>query len=130
MSPLTLFLGKLIGVYCVIVALTLMAHKHTTVDAIRSLLGNPPLLLLVEVLGLMAGLATVIGHNIWSGGALAIVITLLGWLVTIRGAALLALSQDAKMKLFEALRYEERFYAYMGAILAFGIYLTIAAFGA
>jgi hypothetical protein len=64
------------------------------------------------------------------GGALAVVVTLIGWLVTMRGAVLLVLSEDVKLKLFEALRYEERFFVYMGVTLILGIYLTFAAFSA
>ena len=56
----------------------------------------------------------VVGHNIWSGGALPVVITLVGWLMAIRGAGLLALSPDATIKLVQALRDEELFYGYMG----------------
>jgi hypothetical protein len=130
MSPLTIFLGKLLGLYCIIVALALMAHKQSAVAAVNALIRNPPLLLLVEVLGLAAGLAVVLGHNVWSGGALPVAITLLGWLMAIRGAVLLALPQDAVMKLFEALRYEKLFYVYMAVTLVLGVFLTIAAFGA
>src|SRR5271165_3540561 len=114
MLPLTIFLGKLIGLYCIIVALAMMAHKQSAVAAVNALVRNPPLLLLAEVLGLAAGLAMVLGHNIWSGGALPVVISLLGWLIAIRGAGLLALSPDAVIKLLDALRYEKLFYFYMG----------------
>jgi hypothetical protein len=130
MSPVTIFLGKLLGLYCIIVALALMAHKQSAVAAVNALIRNPPLLLLVEVLGLAAGLAVVLGHNVWSGGALPVAITLLGWLMAIRGAVLLALPQDAVMKLFEALRYEKVFYVYMAVTLVLGVFLAIAAFGA
>ena len=130
MLPLTIFLGKLIGLYCIIVALAMMAHKQSAVATVKALISNPPLLLFVEVLGLAAGLAMVLGHNIWSGGALPVVITLLGWLMAIRGAVLLALPQDATIKFFEALRYEELFYVYMGATLALGLFLTAAGFSA
>jgi hypothetical protein len=34
------------------------------------------------------------------------------------------------LKVFAALRYEERFYLYMGATLVLGIYLTVTSFGA
>ena len=68
----------------------MIAHKQSTVATIKALIRNPPLLLFAEVLGLAAGLAMVLGHNIWSGGALPVVITLLGWLIAIRGAVLLA----------------------------------------
>jgi hypothetical protein len=130
MLPLTLFLAKLIGLYCIIAAVAMMANKQTSVDSVKALIRSPPLLLFVEVLGLMAGLALVLGHNIWSGGALPVVVTLLGWLITIRGALLLALPQDTKLRVFEALRYEDRFHLYMGAALILGIYLAVAGFGA
>ena len=130
MSPLTVFLGKLIGLYCIIAALALMAHKQSTVERIKALTRNPPLLLLVEVIALIAGLAMVLGHNLWSGGTLAVIVTLIGWLVTIRGVALLVLPENVKLKLFDALRYEERFLVYMGVVLVLGIYLTVAAFSA
>ena len=107
MLPLTIFLGKLIGLYCIIVALAMMAHKQSAVATVNALIRNPPLLLPAEILGLAAGLGMVLGHNIWSGGALPVVITLLGWLIAIRGIVLLALPQDATIKFFEALRYEE-----------------------
>jgi hypothetical protein len=130
MLPLTIFLGKFIGLYCIVVALAMMAHKQSAVAAINALIRNPPLLLLVEVLGLAIGLAMVIGHNIWSGGALPVVITLVGWLAAIRGAVLLALPQDRVLKFFAALRYDERFYVYMGGTLVLGLFLAFAGFTA
>ena len=107
-----------------------MTRKQSAVSTVKALIGNPPLLLLVEVIGLAGGLAMIISHNIWSGGALPAVVTLVGWLMAIRGAGLLALSPNATMKLFEALRYEQLFYVYMGATLILGLYLTFAGLSA
>jgi len=128
MLPLTIFLAKFLGLYCIVLALTMMTRKQSTVATMKALITNPPLLLFVEVLGLAGGLAMVIGHNIWSGGALPIVITLVGWLMVIRGVGLLALSRDGIIRLFEALQYEERFYFYMGGTLVLGLYLAFAGF--
>jgi hypothetical protein len=130
MSSLTIFLAKLLGLYCIILALAMMTRKQSTVATIKALIRNPPLLLFVEALGLAAGLAIVIGHNIWSGDALPVVITLAGWLMVIRGGGLLALSRDATIKLFEVLRYEELFYVYISTTLILGLYLTYAGFSA
>ena len=130
MFPLTIFLGKLLGLYCIILALAMMARKQSTIATMNALIRNPPLLLFVEVIGLTAGLAMVLGHNIWSGGALPVIVTLVGWLMAIRGAVLLALPQDAVIKSFEALRYEKLFYVYMGATLVLGLFLTFAGFSA
>jgi hypothetical protein len=130
MSPLTVFLGKLIGLYCIIAALALIAQKQRTVETVNALIRSPALLLFVEVIGLVAGLAMIIGHNIWSGGVLPVLVTLLAWIIAIRGAVLLALPRDTVLKLFEAVRYEERFYIFMSGTLILGICLTVAAFGA
>jgi hypothetical protein len=130
MSPLTIFLAKLLGLYCIIVALAMMTRRESAIATMKALIASPPLLLFIEVFGLAGGLAMIIGHNIWSGGALPVVITLIGWLMAIRGAGLLALSPAATTKLFEALRYEQLFYVYMGGTLILGLYLTLAGFSA
>jgi hypothetical protein len=128
MSPITIFLAKLLGLYCIIVALAMMVRKQSAVAAVKEFISNPALLLFAEVLGLACGLAMILGHNIWSGGALPVVITLLGWLIAIRGAALLAFSPHAIIRVFNTLRYEEGFYFYMGGTLLLGLYLTVAGF--
>lgn len=130
MSPLTIFLAKLLGLYCIILALTMMVRGQSAATTMKTLVMNPPLLLFVEVIGLAIGLAMVIGHNIWTGAALQIVVTLLGWLFVIRSVALLLLSPEATAKLVDALQYEKRFYLYMGLTLILGLYLTYAAFNA
>jgi len=70
----------------------------------------------------------VIGHNIWSGGALPVVVTLVGWASLIKGIALMAFHRGNK--LYKALRYQRFYLAYVGVTLALGLYLTIAAFSA
>jgi hypothetical protein len=130
MSQLTIFLAKLSGLYCIVVALALMARKRSAVATVEALIADPPLLLLVDVIGLAAGLAMILGHNIWSGGALPVVITLIGWLMAIRGGVLLMLPHGAMTRVYKALRYEELFYGYMGFTLILGLFLTVAGFGA
>ena len=130
MSPLTIFLAKFLGLYCIVLALALMKRGQDAVITIKALVANPPLLLFVELISLAGGLAIVIGHNVWSGGALPVVVTLVGWLMVIRGAGLLALSPAATARLVDAMRYEQRFYLYMGIALVLGLYLTWAGFTA
>ena len=129
-SPLTIFVAKLLGLYYIILALATMPRKQSSVATIKALIANPPLLLFYEVLALATGLAMILGHNIWSGGALPVGVTLVGWLMAIWGAGLLALSPNATMKLFEAMRHEAYFHFYTGGTLVLGLYLTIAGFSA
>jgi hypothetical protein len=79
-SPLTIFLAKLLWLYCIIVALAMIPRKQSAIAA-KALVGNPPLLPRVEALGLAGGLALTSGHTIWSGGVLLVVVTLVGRLI-------------------------------------------------
>ena len=77
---------------------------------------------------LVAGLAIVLAHNVWSGGVLPIVVTVFGWILLIKGLVLLLLPPDTSFAYFEALRYSELFYLYASLNLVIGIYLTVFSF--
>jgi hypothetical protein len=72
---------------------------------VTSCVQNRALLFLVEILGLAAGLAIVLGHNIWSSGLLALIVTL-GWVTLIRSIILLFLSPEAIGRFIKAVRAE------------------------
>jgi len=128
MSALTIFLAKLIGVYCIVVALTMIANKQNMIAAVNTLILSPPLVLLTGVITVALGLGVVIGHNVWSGGALPVTVTVVGWVSLIKGLALLASPPGQLAKLYQALQYERFYLAYVGVTLVLGLYLTIAAF--
>ena len=69
MSARTAFLSRLVGLYCILVSLSMVTHKRATVEMMTALVHNPPLLFIVGVITLAAGLAMILGHNVWSGGA-------------------------------------------------------------
>lgn len=128
MSPLTTFLSRLIGLFSILVSLSLLTHKQAAVETITALVHNPPLLLTFGMVWLIAGLAIVLGHNVWSGGVLPIIVTLVGWLILVRGLLLLFLSPEAAVGLFVGLHFERLFYLYVAISLIFGIYLTYGGF--
>jgi hypothetical protein len=128
MEPLTIFLAKLIGLYCLLFGLAMAVQKDAMAETVAALIRNGPVLLIVEVIGVTVGLAIVLGHNLWSGGALPVVVTLLGWIILIRGVVLLFLSPQGKIRFFEMFRFAKLYYLYAGITLLLGLYLTIAAF--
>lgn len=130
MSAPTIFLAKLLGLYCIIFALAMMVRGQSAAAAVKAVVTNPPVLLYVELIGLALGLAMVLAHNVWSGDVLSVVVTLVGWFMLIRSAVLLTLSPEATMKLIDSLQYEKRFYIYMSVALVLGLYLTYAGFSA
>src|ERR1700687_2465627 len=80
MSPRTIYLGRLIGFYCVLMALAMLSHKQATVETMTALVHGAPLLFFASIVALVAGLAIVLAHNVWSGGALPVVVTFVGWI--------------------------------------------------
>lgn len=129
MSSRTAFLSKLIGLYCILVALSMVTRKQATVETVTSVLRDAPLLMLLGVITLSAGLALVLAHNVWSGGAAAVVVTLIGWVTVIKGLLFLFLPPGAEFKLFfEGLHYEQLFYVYLSISFLIGAYLTYGGF--
>ena len=130
MSPRTIFLARLIGVFALVLSLSELAHKQSMVETATALVRDRPLLLMLGMLGLLAGLAMVLAHNVWSGGALPVVVTLFGWILLIRGALLLFLPPEAVAGMMDFLHFEQLFYVYAGITLVLGLYLTYGGFSA
>jgi hypothetical protein len=129
MTARTAFLGKLIGLYLVLIGLVMVAHKQSTVDTLVAMVHNPELMFLSGVLAIAAGLAIILGHNIWSGGALPLIITLVGWTALIKGLLLFFLPPDtAPQVLLVGIQNDQLFYLYSGIVLVLGVYLTYAGF--
>jgi hypothetical protein len=127
MPQRTKFLSKLIGLYCVLVALSMFAHKEANVEMMRELMHSPPLVYVVGLMAVVAGLAMVLGHNVWSGGAVPMIVTVIGWAALIKGALLLFLSPAAAADVFlGGYHYAELFYFYAAGSLLIGTYLTYA----
>lgn len=125
MSPTSTFLSRLIGLYCILVSLSLVTHKQATVETVTELVHNPPLLFLAGVIAVGAGLAIILGHNVWSGGSVPVLVTLIGWLALLKGLLILFLTPEAAAGFFlGSLHYEQFFYVYGAITFLLGAYLT------
>jgi hypothetical protein len=125
MLPRTLFLSKLIGLYCILIALSMMTRRQATVETVTVLLQNPSMMFVLGAITLIAGLAMVLAHNIWSGGALVVVVTLVGWMALIKSLFLLFLPPEMETRIFlQQLHYQQLFYLYTSISLVLGVYLT------
>lgn len=125
MRPLTIFLSRLIGLFALVVSLAMALHRQSFIETAATLIHDRPLLL---VLGMIAGLAMVFSHNVWPGGVLPVIVTLMGWIVLIRGLILLLLPPHAVVSLFEMFHFEELFYLYAAITFVIGFYLTYMGF--
>ena len=100
MSPRTLFLSKLIGLYCILIALSMMTRNQATLGSVAAVLRDPSMMFVLGAITLIAGLAMVLMHNIWSGGALVVIVTLVGWMTLIKSLSFLFLPTDVNAEFF------------------------------
>ena len=129
MSPRTLFLSKLIGLYCILIALSMITRKQATLESGTAILRDPSMMFVLGAITLIAGLAMVLMHNIWSGGALVVIVTLVGWMTLIKSLSFLFLPTDVNAEFFlRQLHYQTLFYLYGTFLLVLGIYLTYGGF--
>jgi hypothetical protein len=129
-SKETRFLSRLLGLYCLIIAVVMLAQRQATVVTVGELLHNRPLMYILGVLCVFAGLAMVLVHNVWSGGPAAFIVTLIGWLTLLKGMVFVGLEprQTAELYLTQ-LRFERMYPVYLLLTLVLGAYLCYAGFG-
>jgi hypothetical protein len=129
MSKATVFLSKLLGLYCLIIAGAMLARRSFTLDAVSALLHDPAMLYTLGVLLLFAGLAMVLVHNFWRGRPVTVIVTVMGWLTLLKGVAFVGLLPVAANDLYLVeLRFEQLYYLYAVVTLALGAYLTYRGF--
>jgi hypothetical protein len=89
------FLAKLLGPILVVVAAGVLMNRKSLGALAQGLLGNPALLFLLGFLDFVSGLAIVLIHNVWVADWW-IIITLLGWLLLVRGMVRILISDQVK----------------------------------
>src|ERR1700738_2243071 len=86
MSPLTRYLSRFLGVFLLVTAVSEWTQPGLLTVVAPAMVDQPALLWVSGMLTFVAGLAIVLGHNVWRDPAGAVV-SLLGWIMTIKGAA-------------------------------------------
>ena len=129
MSLTTRFLCRLLGLYCLIIGVAMIARPQATMHTVTLLLVDPPLLYVLGVILIFAGLAMVLVHNLWRGGVAPVVVTVIGWLTLAKGLLLIGAAPMPAASLYlEQLRYQQLYPLYTVLTLALGAYLSYAGF--
>jgi hypothetical protein len=126
MSLRTNYLSRLLGYYSVLVALAMIAHKQATVEMVQRMMGHGGAPFAMGLISVAIGLAMVLGHNVWSGGALPVVVTLIGWWSLVKGLLCLFLPAGVLAGLLGGPGYEHYFYVAPAISLLVGLYLIVA----
>ena len=125
MSKLTIFLARFIGLFALSVGVGCLVRGNAVVE---SAVSNGPVMLVYALVSLAAGLAMILGHNVWSGGTLPVVVTSVGWLILAKGLVLFFATPEALTRFLERMQYGEHYSLYVAPSLVIGLYLTWAGF--
>jgi hypothetical protein len=128
MFTTTVFLGKLFGLYLVAISIGMFVNKRRTLATLDEMARSGPGVLFSGMVATAAGLAIVLGHNVWSGGVLAVVVTLFGWAALLKGVSLLLIPPEQMASVYKGLGFERFFYVWMIVVLAIGLLITLDAF--
>jgi hypothetical protein len=126
MSLLTKFLSRLLGSFLVLVALTMLVHKEASIEMIKRMMGHAGAPFAIGMIAVAVGLAMILGHNIWSGSALTIVVTVVGWCILIKGLFCLFLPVGLIYTWMTGPLLDQYFYVAPAISLPLGLYLLIA----
>jgi hypothetical protein len=124
----TIFLGRLLGLYLVAISLGMLVNRRRTLATLDEMARSGPWMLFSGMVATAAGLAVVLAHNLWSGGALAIAVTIVGWAALLKGVALLLVPAEQMADAYKGIGFEQFFHVWMVAVLALGLWITWAAF--
>lgn len=118
MTPSTIYLAKLMGAYSLFAAAWLMLRREAALALIDRITNDPVFESMIGTLRLTLGLAILVGHNHWDGWVAALV-SLVGWIALISGAATMFLPAGFLRHVVAWLRFKEKLplYALLSALL-------------
>jgi hypothetical protein len=85
MPRVTALLARGIGLFTVLLVAAFMVRGGFVIAATAA---DGPVMLTYAIISLAIGVAMIVGHNVWSGGVLPVVVTLVGWLIFLKGLTL------------------------------------------
>ncbi len=126
----TKFLAKLVGLWVLLIVLSLAMSGRASVDILNALFTEPGLMFVAGIFTMLVGLAIVLTHNRWRSGPLAAVVTVLGWLALFKGILLASLPPALIIEAFATLNFAKFLTLYLGIAFVGGVLLTYAGFRA
>ena len=90
----SIFLARLIGPALLVVGVGILLNQNYYRGMTKEFVASRPLFYLASIIGVIAGLAIVLVHNVWTPDW-RVLITLFGWINLIRGALSILLPEQS-----------------------------------
>lgn len=127
MTPITLFLAKLIGAYSIVMGAWLVLRKDEAQAFVENIARNPAAITIVGMIRLTIGLAIILGQDGWDGG-FVIFVSLLGWTIFFSGLFTLFAPYETVRAVFSKMQIGDRYYLLSLLSFLIGAGLLIGAF--
>ena len=121
---LTGFFAKLIGFWIVLTVAGMAFNRDASLTMLNVFFTDSAVLFVTGIFTTLFGLTVVLLHNRWTSGAVAALVTFYGWAALVKGILLLLLPASAQLPWYQALHFEQFFYAFLGVAFVLGAYLV------
>jgi hypothetical protein len=119
----SIFLAKLLGPILLLAAVAVFVNRKAIDALAREVLDGHALLLLLGFLDFTAGLAIVLTHNVWVANW-RVIITLLGWLLLVRGVVRSVIPDQVRPYGLKLLRNPNFINGVVAVMLVLGLVLS------
>jgi len=123
----TIFLAKFLGIFLIIVGISMTMRRRMMIQIIHDLFGNRTLTYFFGLVEFVGGLLLVLYHNQW-GTSLETVVTILGWLFLIEGVLYMLMSRETIRRIISKLHSARVYYLFSLANLIIGIIIAYQGF--
>jgi hypothetical protein len=130
MRASTIYLAKGLGLFMVILCAWMILNRAAGIALIDTLVQAPGLQFTYAIIALAIGIAMVLAHSFRGPGALTLVVTVVGWLITLKGLVLLLAPGPVMLDWMKAAGFVQVYPFVLALPLALGAYLTFAGFTA
>ena len=131
MDIITLFIAQLFGISLFIVSVAMFFRHKEMMKLVDEFLGSRSTLFFAGLVSLMIGLFIILVHNVWVGPLAVIVVTILGWLLFLRGIVWLFVPSGVLRKLVKGiLKKEQSYFIIVFIVFVIGLYLAYVGFSA
>jgi uncharacterized membrane protein len=125
---LSIFLAQIIGIYLIADGIVAITRFKELIPIIEEFKLNKILFFSLGTIVLLLGLIIVLNHNIWHGEPYQIVITLIGWIVLIKGLILFLLPSELIKSIIDQFNHPNTYRIAGTVTLLFGLWLTYHGF--
>ena len=125
---ISIFLAKIIGLYLIIDGLIAVTRQKDLIPIIEQFKNSKAGMLLLGVFLFVVGLLITTTHNIWSGAAFQVVLTLLGWIILLKGLFLSLMPVSCMSKLITKFNKPVVYKVVGPTVVLIGVWLAISGF--